>query len=126
MPMGRRVTIGPEHHGRRMSLDRFDLAIGRDGRLFELSRGVIEFIDTPHPAHLSQLQSLRQELVAYRERQAGPIHSIAGAGESKVMIERFQSERHPDLSIYLNAPPNIDDVWSYWIPHVVVEVVSPA
>jgi Uma2 family endonuclease len=35
-----------------------------------------------------------------------------------------QSERHPDISVYLSAPPDGPDVWSLWIPAIVVEVVS--
>jgi hypothetical protein len=36
-----RTIIGPADHGRRMSLDEFDTAVGLEGRLYELSRRVI-------------------------------------------------------------------------------------
>ncbi len=33
----RKVVIGPEDHGRRMSLDEFDQAVGAEGYLYELN-----------------------------------------------------------------------------------------
>jgi hypothetical protein len=39
------VHIGPEDHGRRMSLDLFADAIAQEGYLYELGNGVIEVSD---------------------------------------------------------------------------------
>ena len=38
----KKIIIGPEDHGRRMSLDDFDRAIARPGYLYELGKGAIE------------------------------------------------------------------------------------
>jgi Uma2 family endonuclease len=53
------------------------------------------------------------------------IHVIAGTMESKVPLWELESERHPDLSVYETAPPKGKDVWSRWVPELVIEVVSP-
>jgi Uma2 family endonuclease len=49
--------------------------------------------------------------------------------ECKLLIDGLESERHPDLAIYKRPPPkgdNDDEVWSQWVPEIVVEVVSPS
>jgi hypothetical protein len=118
------VAVGPEDHGRRMSLDRFDRAIAREGYRYELNKGVVEVSDVPDPRHLAQLQALRNQLIVYQEAHPEIVHSITGSNESKVLLAEDQSERHPDLSVYLAPPPEVDDVWSLWVPAIVIEVVS--
>jgi Uma2 family endonuclease len=120
------ISIGPEDHGRRMTLERFDRAAARDDRLFELNKGIIEMVDVPHPRHFAQLQSVRNQLVLHQESHPGTIHAVTGSTESKVLIASTQSERHPDLSVYLSAPPDVEDVWSLWVPEIVIEIVSPS
>jgi Uma2 family endonuclease len=121
---GKSIVVGPKDDGRHMSLDRFDRAIGREGYIYELNKGVIEVTDVPHPRHLAQLQEIRDQLVEYRLKHPDIIHSITGSNESKILIQPEQSERHPDLSVYLSPPPDVTDVWSLWIPAIVIEVVS--
>ena len=119
------TTIGPADHGRRMSLDEFDTAIGREGHLYELSRGVIVVMDVPNPPHGDPLDELRLQLFAYRARSPGVIHRVYAGSECKLLIEPTQSERHPDLAVYKTPPPGDDSrVWSTWVPEIVVEVVS--
>jgi Uma2 family endonuclease len=125
MAMRKKVTIGPEDHGRRMSLDQFDRAISRDGQHFELNKGVIEMVDVPNFGHLAQVQAVRKQLMRYDEAHPGLIHTISASTESKVLIAATQSERHPDLSVYFSEPPDIEDGWSLWVPQIVIEVVSP-
>jgi Uma2 family endonuclease len=124
--MRKQVTIGPKDHGRRMSLDRFDRAISRDGQHFELNKGVVEMVDVPNFRHLAQVQKIRDQLVVYKVSHEGIIHTISSSLESKVLVASVQSERHPDLSVYCTAPPDLGDVWSLWVPQVVIEVVSPS
>jgi Uma2 family endonuclease len=125
--MSRRTTtiIGPSDHGRLMSLDEFDLAEGRDGSLYELSRGVITAVDVPGPRHLAQVNAIRRQLHAYDALKPGRIHTIASGGECKILIAGLESERHPDLAIYKTPPPD-EEIWSQWVPGIVVEVVSPS
>jgi Uma2 family endonuclease len=122
--ISRPITIGPEDNGHRMSLDRFDQAKGREGHVYELNKGVIEVTDVPHPRHFAQVQETRDQLVSYRLSHPELVHSITGSNDSKILIATDQSERHPDLSVYLSPPPDVEDVWSLWVPEIVIEVVS--
>ena len=57
----------------------------------------------------------------------GVIVAIAGGGECKLLIDGLESERHPDLAIYkttLRKGISDDEIWSQWIPEIVIEVVS--
>jgi len=109
-----------------MSLDEFDRADGREGFLYELNKGVIQVTDVPQPRHLAQVQELRRQLSRYQDAHPNAVHTIAGSHEAKLLVGPTSSERHPDLSVYLSAPPDGPDVWSVWIPAVVIEVVSPS
>jgi Uma2 family endonuclease len=121
------TTIGPADHGRRMSLEEFEHAEGQEGHLYELSRGVIVVVDVPRPKHLLFIDAIRKQLSTYRERHEGVIVAIAGGGECKLLIKDLESERHPDLAIYKTPLPEgdyADEIWSHWIPELVIEVVS--
>ena len=124
-----RTVIRPSDHGRSMTLEEFEHAEAEDGRPFELSRGVITMVDVPKPGSLRLLDLLRQQFSDFKSAHPEMIYAIAGGGECKLLIEELQSERHPDLAIYKTPPPdgrNDDDVWSEWIPEIVVEIVSPS
>jgi Uma2 family endonuclease len=119
----RKIHIGPEDHGRRMSLDDFDRAIGREGYIYELGRGVIEVSELPTPQHFGQVEELKDQFYRYKLGRKGIIYAIASSNEAKILLAAYESERHPDLSIYLGPPPEVD-FWSLWVPHIVIEVVS--
>lgn len=119
------VIIGPEHHGQRMSLSEFDTAEAREGRRYELSRGIITVTDVPGTKHLAQLGEIREQLSAYRRVRPAAIFRIGGGSDCKILIEGLESERHPDLSVY-KAPPPAENVWSTWVPELVIEIVSPS
>jgi Uma2 family endonuclease len=120
----KRAEIGPEDAGRAMSLDEFDCATGREGFRYELNKGVIEVTDVPDPSHFALIQEIRDSLAAHRLAHPGSIHSVTGSNDSKILLATDQSERHPDVSVYLAPPPTGPDVCSRWIPAIVVEVVS--
>jgi Uma2 family endonuclease len=120
-----KTVIGPTDHGRRMSLDEFDTAIGREGRLYELSRGVIVVSDVPNPPHAAVLFKTRRQLAAYDLLRPGEIHGIYGGSDCKLLIAGTESERHPDIAVYKTPAPRDDSsVWSVWVPAVVIEIVS--
>ena len=122
--MSRTTTIiGPQDNGRRMSLDEFDTAEGAEGHLYELGKGVVIVTDVPGRSHLRQVSVLRRQLYAYDLAHPGVIREILTGSEAKILVEDDQSERHPDLLIYKTPPPETD-VWSNWVPEIVIEVVS--
>jgi Uma2 family endonuclease len=69
---------------------------------------------------------MRDQLVAYKLTHRGQVYGIAAGTECKLLIGELESERHPDLSIYKTPPPPGDDVWSTWMPEIVIEIVSPS
>lgn len=120
------TRIGPGDHGQAMSLDEFEPAEVQDGFCYELARGVVVVTDVPKPRHLRVLNALRRQFAAYDLTNAGTIDTIAGGGECKILLAELQSERHPDLAIYLTpAPIEGNAVWGLWVPELVIEVVSP-
>jgi Uma2 family endonuclease len=108
-----------------MSLADFDHAEVQEGYLYELGRGVITVSDVPRPRHLVQVIAIRRQLDAYDLANPSRLYCIVTGSECKLLIDGLESERHPDLAIYKTPPPNREDIWSIWVPEVVIEVVSP-
>jgi Uma2 family endonuclease len=46
--------------------------------------------------------------------------------ECKLLIPEWESERHPDIAVYLTPPRNRKDrtMWRTWFPDLTIEVVS--
>ncbi len=119
------IRVGLQDHGTRMSLDDFDRAIASEGHLYELAKGVIEVSEVPQVNHECVVAELRDALAVYKHQHPGVIYLIASGGGAKLLSEVDQSERHPDLLVYLNEPPTSEpQPWAVWIPEIVVEVVS--
>lgn len=107
-----------------MTLAEFDSAEGQEGRLYELSRGRVTVVDVPNTRHFAQIDEIREQLSGYRRAHPGKIYRIGTGSECKILLPDAESERHPDLAIYKTPPPD-NDVWSTWVPGLVIEVVSP-
>ena len=120
----KRTQIGPDDNGRRMSLAEFDRIDGQEGFVFELNKGVIEVNATPHRRHFVQLNELREQMFAFDVHNSGVIEAIGTPDSTKMLIESEESERHPDLAVYTTPMPDVDDVWSIWVPAIAVEIVS--
>ena len=123
--MIRAVTkkLGPQDHGRRMSLKEFEPIEVQEGYLYELGRGVVVVSDVPKFRHRRQVSAIRKQFMAFDLSNPNRIYEILAGNECKILVDDLESERHPDLSIYLN-PPRKEDDWRSWIPEIVIEVVS--
>jgi Uma2 family endonuclease len=121
-----RVHIGPADRGRAMSLDDFDRATVVDGFLHELAQGLIEVSEVPATEHGAQLHETKKQFYGFDAMTPGIIEYIAGGSDMKLMVRSHESERHPDLAIYTTPRPDVrgSDIWSLWIPTLVIEVVS--
>lgn len=107
-----------------MSLADFDRVEGEPGHLYELNRGVIEVMDVPGIPHGLMVQASRNQFTRHQLRKSHIIY-IAGGSDCKLLLPGLQSERHPDLAIYLHEPPEgIDQPWETWVPAIVIEIVS--
>ena len=108
--MSKMITkVGPADNGRRMGLEEFEHAEVVQGYHYELSRGVVTVSDVPSRVHLLQVTATRDQLQSYKLLYPSRIHIIAAGSECKLLIGEFESERHPDLAVYLTPPPEIDD-----------------
>jgi Uma2 family endonuclease len=120
----RKIVVGPEDNGRRMSLKDFDKAEVKEGYLYELSRGVITVSDVPDWPHQYQIHAANLQFSEYLLRHPESMSVISQGSGCKALLSDLQSERHPDLSIYTEPPPTGKDVWAEWIAAIVIEVVS--
>lgn len=117
--------IGPASHGTRMTLDEFSRVEGRPGYIYELEKGVIVVVDVPGVPHAFVRQVLRDALVLYRAAHSKRVCLIAHGSDAALRIPGLQSERHPDICVYLTAPPEDEaQPWDFWTPEIVVEIVS--
>ena len=107
-----------------MSLAKFDRAEGEPGYLYELNRGVIEVMNVPGHSHGLMIQAARNQFTRY-QLDEGVIRYISGGSDCKLLLPGVQSERHPDISVYIHDPPDGDEqLWAAWTPAIVVEIVS--
>src|SRR6202035_267470 len=66
----------------------------------------------------------RNQIIAYQFANPGMIALIAGGMDCKLLVGDLESERHPDLAVYKTMPPRGENLWSRWLPELVIEVVS--
>ncbi|MDQ3441399.1 MAG: Uma2 family endonuclease [Planctomycetota bacterium] len=120
----RKIVVGPQDDGRRMSLDDFDEAEVIEGYCYELGNGLVEVSNVPSIEHGRQVEELRDQLGAYRRDHPDAINYLSSSNDAKLLIGSHESERHPDLMIYLSPQPEVKDLWSTWVPELAIEVVS--
>lgn len=120
------AMIGPQDHGRRMTLVDYEFIKTKPGYRYELSRGVIEVSKIPNPYHGCFVDRLHMVLTLYRHYHNNPIECCLEPSSCKILIWEYESERHPDLAIYLSPPPSDDDfTWRIWLPEIVIDIISP-
>ncbi len=119
------IQIGPDDHGSLMPLDDFAHAEGQPGAQYELERGVILVVDIPGVPHMLAVQAIRDALASYRMGHRSEVYAVVEGGSMAIRMPGMQSERHPDIAVYLSPPPtDSEQPWDHWTPDIVVEVVS--
>jgi Uma2 family endonuclease len=118
------LRIGPADKGRRMTLEQFIEADWEEGWLYELARGVVDVTEIPRPWHGRIVIRVARMFMQYDIDHPGIIDYQAGGGECRRRLPGMVSDRHPDQAIYLDPEPSGPNVWTRWVPHIVVEVVS--
>lgn len=126
IPTRTRPKIGPRHHGRKMSLKAFEFAPVEEGYLYELARGYIVVSEVANYVHAAQASFIRTELGVYHRANPKALHMILDASQCKLLIPAWESERHPDLAVYLTRPAGRRDrtLWRRWVSDLAIEVVS--
>ena len=125
LPRARTRHIGPDDHGRKVPFGEFIRADFEEGWLYELARGVVVVTDVPNPDHGEIVDRITDLFVFYRRRHPGLIRYRAAGSDCRIRAPFMKSDRHPDQAVYLDPRPEGDEaVWTRWVPHIVVEVVS--
>jgi Uma2 family endonuclease len=119
-----RPRIGPDDHGRTMTLEEFSDADFEEGWLYELARGVVVVTQVPDVPHGRIVDRLCRLFIFYDVAHPGVINYRASGGNCRLRLPGMQSDRHPDQAVYLLPPPPGGDPWRRWVPEIVVEVVS--
>lgn len=120
-----RFVIGLADDGRRMSLAQFSRAGVQPGLVAELAIGVIEVTNIPDFLHSVIVRRLLEAIAVYSNAHSALITHYAAGSIAKLELWGRESERHPDLSIYLTLPPaGLKQPWDRWMPDIAVEVVS--
>jgi Uma2 family endonuclease len=121
-----KIRIGPHDHGRRMSLKAFEFVKVEEGYSYELHRGHIIVSEAANYLHAMQVYAIVRSLFAYDTSNLSVIHAILCNMDSKLLIPKHESERHPDIAVYLTRPKGKKDrtLWRHWMPELTVEVVS--
>jgi len=111
-----------------MSLRAFEFAEVEEGYLYELARGYIVVAEVPNFYHGAQTDLIQDYLRAYKVDHPGAIYRVVVNMDGKLVIPAWESERHPDIAIYLTKPAGPKDrtVWRRWIPEFLIEIVSPS
>ncbi|MSU80759.1 MAG: Uma2 family endonuclease [Gemmataceae bacterium] len=122
----RRTMIGPDDHGRKMSLKDFEFIKTEEDYHYELSRGYITVSQVAKYFHALIVSLIRDSLGAYKTLNPERLHLILNSMECKLLIPEWESERHPDIAVYLTKPkgPKNNTLWRRWIPELTIEVVS--
>ncbi len=121
-----KTVLGPRMHGRKMSLKKFEFAELEEGCYYELARGYIVVSEVANYYHAMQIMAIKTGIIVYHATNPGIIHAALASQECKLVVPAWESERHPDLSVYLHAPkgPKNRTMWRTWIPELTIEVVS--
>jgi Uma2 family endonuclease len=122
----KKSKIGPDDQGRKMSLKDFEFVETEEGYHYELSRGFITVSQVAKLYHALIIACIRNHLGSYQMAHPDVIFAILGAAECKLLVRKWESERHPDISVYLSKPKGRTDnkLWRHWLPELAIEVVS--
>jgi Uma2 family endonuclease len=109
-----------------MTLKAFEFAEVKEGYLVELARGYLVVHEFPEYYHSMQTACIRSHLGHYHLSQPNAFQISLGPGECKLLIPDWESERHPDIAVYLTPPKERKGrtMWRTWIPDLTIEVVS--
>ena len=124
----RKITIGPQDHGQKMSLKAFEFAKTEQGYHYELSRGYITVSEPANLFHALMVAFIRNQFALHQHANPDQIFVILTEMACKLLIPDWESERHPDIAVYLTKPKGKKDrtVWRTWFPELVIEVLSPS
>jgi Uma2 family endonuclease len=122
----KRIRLGRSDHGRIMSLEDFERAIGREGYRYELNDGRVEVFPTPELWHSDLVEWVDRSLRDYMNTVSATINKLFHRPRL-YLPERRPSSLEPDLIAFrlkrIDLPLK-DRRWSDINPVLVIEVTS--
>ncbi|NNJ26971.1 Uma2 family endonuclease [Alienimonas chondri] len=120
-----RRRFGPADDGAKVSFEEWWDGEFEEGFAAELSRGEVLPTEVPNLPHEALLDRLRTALTLWRVDHPGVISLLSGGLGSRVPVPPFDSDRHPDLTVYLGEMAGEGrQVWRQNAPAIVCEVLS--
>ena len=119
-----RPTIGPDDHGRLVTLQEFERAREEPGYIYELIDGVLTVSPTPKPWHEWWVKIVQQALEDYARRNPREINFVATTCEVVIPARPGPTRPQPDVAAYRDFPDPPPDDWDDVCPLIVVEVIS--
>ena len=99
------LLLGPNDHGRVLSLDDYLDAEVESGYRYELARGVLEVTEIPNDPHGFTVSEILIALGDYAQAHRELIFRIGGGAEFRFIIPSLISGRHPDVAVALWSTP---------------------
>lgn len=118
------LTLGPQDHGRVLTLAEYRAARGIPGFIYELIDGALEVSPNPIPNHDYWVRFVRDELERYALHHPTRLNCITEGAELEVPGRAAPTRPHPDLAAYRNFPHPPPASWDDVCPCIVVEVIS--
>jgi len=119
-----RVTIGPEDHGRLITLEEFHRAKETQGFVYEIIDGVLIVSPNPKPIHDYWVQIVRAALAQYAQEHPERLNHLTENCEVVIPARPGITRPQPDIAAYRDFPDPPPDDWSEVCPVVVAEVIS--
>jgi Uma2 family endonuclease len=99
------LRIGPDDHGRLMTLEEFLEAEVEEGYRYELARGVLEVTQVPNDPHGVTVWVILQFIAAYNVKHPRVIYRAGGGSEFRFWLPSMISGRNPDAFVVLRGTP---------------------
>lgn len=117
------IRLGPNDHGRALTLHEFLDAEEEPGYLYELAHGVVEVTEVPGEPHGLICWFLMRAVSLFDLEHPGQIVRAGGGDTTRLLIPDLGSGRNPDLAVVVQGAAR--DERGRRRPSLVVEVVSP-
>lgn len=119
-----RLSLGPQDHGRQLTLDQYRRADEAPGCITELIDGVVLAAPMAIPNHEYWVQFLNNRVRDYVADHSAAKYFIATGSEVYIPDRPGPTRPRPDLAVYRDFPDPPPRTWDDISPIVVAEVIS--
>jgi Uma2 family endonuclease len=121
---GQSSWIGPDDHGRLMTLEECNQAREEPGYVYELIDGVLIVSPNPNPIHDHWVVLIRRALEEYAGRNPGQINNVSEHSDVVIAGRPGVTRPQPDIAAFRDFPDPPPAGWEDVCPLIVVEIIS--